>query len=386
VIQRSGIAFVAFLSAAAAWAATPSSTPSPAASDHYLRMKQVQIIDQGMNKLPAVDLMIPTTWQFQGDVRWGAALGGCFADLDAIFIHAQSPDGSIVLESIPNFTWQFADDPATQRALIQDNQAGAQVGRKPCPVMQPMRAADFLRQVMLPKFRSDKRVVAVDPMPEFNRLVRRRLGLPPDDAGVGNQGAIRTDAARARLEYDLNGQTVEEWLTTAVWMRIYPSGHGGNAYDCHATMLLSFRAPKGQLDGNDKLFTLMASTIHHEPQWDAQVNSMIAQLYQKKQQEEAKRSAMISAFQQHVAQTINETTANAQRGANAAVAGESQIIRGVQTFRNPDTGATFELSNQYDHAWLNGNNEYVMSDDPNFNPNGQLNGNWTSLQPVRPQP
>jgi len=29
---------------------------------------------------------------------------------------------------------------------------------------------------------------------------------------------------------------------------------------------------------------------------------------------------------------------------------------------------------------------HVMSDDPNFNPNGQLNGNWTSLQPVRPQP
>jgi hypothetical protein len=28
----------------------------------------------------------------------------------------------------------------------------------------------------------------------------------------------------------------------------------------------------------------------------------------------------------------------------------------------------------------------LMSDDPNFNPNGQLNGNWTSLQPVRPQP
>jgi hypothetical protein len=39
-----------------------------------------------------------------------------------------------------------------------------------------------------------------------------------------------------------------------------------------------------------------------------------------------------------------------------------------------------------DHAWLNGSNQYVMSDDPNFNPNGNVNGNWTSLQPVRPQP
>jgi hypothetical protein len=28
----------------------------------------------------------------------------------------------------------------------------------------------------------------------------------------------------------------------------------------------------------------------------------------------------------------------------------------------------------------------ALSDDPNFNPNGKVNGNWTSLQPVRPQP
>jgi len=27
-----------------------------------------------------------------------------------------------------------------------------------------------------------------------------------------------------------------------------------------------------------------------------------------------------------------------------------------------------------------------MSDDPNFNPNGNLNGNWNQLEVVRPQP
>jgi hypothetical protein len=112
-------------------------------------------------------------------------------------------------------------------------------------------------------------------------------------------------------------------------------------------------------------------------------NGVIATLYQKKQQELAKQAAIIAQFQQHVAQTINGVVANSEAGANHAVYGESQIIRGVQTFRDPSTGATFELSNQYDHAWLNGSNEYVMSDDPSFNPNGSLNGNWTSLEVVR---
>jgi hypothetical protein len=95
---------------------------------------------------------------------------------------------------------------------------------------------------------------------------------------------------------------------------------------------------------------------------------------------------MIADFQRQVIQSLNETTANAQRGAQQAAFGESQIIRGVQTFRDSTTGKTMELSNQYDHAWLNGSDEYVMSDDPNFNPNSQLSGNWNQLQVVRPSP
>jgi hypothetical protein len=61
--------------------AASAAPPSPGASDRYFRMKQVKINDQGMNQMPAVDLMIPSTWQFKGDVRWGGGIGGCFADL-----------------------------------------------------------------------------------------------------------------------------------------------------------------------------------------------------------------------------------------------------------------------------------------------------------------
>jgi hypothetical protein len=362
------------------------SAPSAAAqatSDHYFRMKRVQIVDDDMNKMPAVDVMIPTTWQFQGSIRAMGGMGGCFADLETISIHAQSADGSLVFENAPNFTWQYADDPNTVRTMTQEGQAFSKGGIKPCPVMPPQRAVDFLQKQIIPKLHPDRHVVSVEPYPEFNQLLRQRLGLPLND--TGQQGPVRTDAARARLEYDRDGRTIEEWITVAEWMRLYPAGRG-NVYDCHATMMMSFSAPKGQLDGNEKLFRLMAFNVSHEPNWDAKLNGRIAQLYQQQQIEEAKRSQIIAQFQQHVADTINEVTANSMRGANQAAFGQDQIIRGVQTFRNPQNGETFELSNLHDHAWLNGTNEYVMSDDPNFNPNGQLNGNWTSLQTVRPQP
>jgi len=56
------------------------------------------------------------------------------------------------------------------------------------------------------------------------------------------------------------------------------------------------------------------------------------------------------------------------------------------TYRDPLTGQAMELSNQCGHAWRNGNHEYIMSDDPNFNPNAQLSGNWNELRAVRPSP
>jgi hypothetical protein len=360
-----------------------ASTAAPATSEHFFHMKRVQIADQGNNVPAAVDVMIPTSWQVQGTIRTMGGMGGCFADMESVSIHAQSADGSVVFESMPDFTFQYADDPNTVHTMTQEGQAFAKGGIKPCPVMPPQRAADFLQKQIIPKFFADKRVVSVDTYPDFNQLLRQRLGLPLKD--TANQGPIRTDAARARLEYEHDGRSFEQWVTVAEWMRLFPAGRG-NVYDGHAVMMMSLSAPKGQLDSNEKLFKLMAFNITHEPAWDALINPMITKLYRQQQIEEAKRSQIIAQFQQHVADTINEVTANSMRGADQAAFGADQNIRGVQTFRNPQTGATFELSNLHDHAWLNGSNEYVMSDDPNFNPNGQLNGNWSSLQPVRAQP
>jgi len=84
-------------------------------------------------------------------------------------------------------------------------------------------------------------------------------------------------------------------------------------------------------------------------------------------------------LQQKVAQTIHAGVARQQHAA-------AQLIRGVQSYRTSDTGATLELSDQYAHARSGGANDHVMSDDPNFNPNGHLNGSWTALKPIPPQP
>ena len=373
------------VAASAAQAATAPAAAAPGATAHYFRMKQVQIIDETQQQpKPAYDLMIPTTWQFKGAVNTGEAQGGCFADWFAVLGDAKSADNTIELQILPQYTWQWVTDPQTLRQLQQENQQGAKYGIKPCPVRAPVHAADFLRQDLIEKFRKGKPVISIEPFPELNQIARNRLGLPPD--GTGNPGGVHTEAARARLAFDDDkGNPVEEWVSAVIVVRAVQSGPSV-AYDWHAMMVMVMHTPKGQLDANDKLFKLIAGTIHPEAEWLKYSSGVIATMYRKKQEEEAKRSAIIAQFQQHVADTINGVVANSMRGANNAAFGADQLVRGVQTFRDPSTGTTFELSNQYDHAWLNGSNDYVMSDDPNFNPNGKVSGNWTSLQAVRPQP
>jgi hypothetical protein len=246
-----------------------------------------------------------------------------------------------------------------------------------------MKAEDYFRQNVFTVFPSGSTVVSVEPFPELNQMARKQLGLPPDDAGKA--GDSRTEAIRARIEFQKDGKAMESWVALVVVTRTFRQGRGA-FYDCHAIDVMALGAPKGKLDANDKLFKVMISSLRPEAKWQSYSNGWIAWRYQVEAKKNAQIDAIIANFQNHVAQTLMDVTANQQQGSLNAAFGADQGIRGVQTFRNPATGATMELSNQYDHAWLNGSNEYIMSDDPNFNPNGQLSGSWNQLQAVRPQP
>lgn len=170
------------------------------AGARYYRLKQVQIVDQIQGK-PAYSLLVPTTWQFKGTVSQGTAEGGCFADWFSVLGLAKSADNSLEFQLLPQFTWQYADDPTTLQQMQRQGQLDARVGMKPCPVRAPVSAAEFLRQDLIAKYRKGKTVVSVEPFPELEQMTRHRLGLGPPTAG-GGPGAVRTDAARARIAYN----------------------------------------------------------------------------------------------------------------------------------------------------------------------------------------
>jgi hypothetical protein len=354
------------------------------------KMKQVQVIDRGGFGKPTVmaELLIPTDWKFESNVQWENR--GCFTDLAAVTFRAQSPDGRLVIEAFPSFSWQWASDPAVQKYLAMENQQGAQSGLKPCPVNPPVPAADVLRKYVLPKYRAGKEVGTVEPIPSFDQSMNNRArSLEQQSARAGQQVQFRADSARARLKYEMDGHGVEEWVTAVSVAQAATIATGSGAtqgIDCRAVMLYAMRSPQGQLDANEKLFRMILSSVHRDPEWQRQYLGIVAKLSAAQQAQRQTRAQLLRQFQQREIATIQGVMANRERGANQAFVGADQLVRGVEPYRDPATGKTFELSNLYGHAWMNGNNEFVLSEDPNFNPGSAFNGDWKPLDHVQPTP
>ena len=356
------------------------------AAGSYLLMKKLSVTgpgpDAGHPTQPAYDVMVPSTWTFSGNVSLGGGKGGCFADLFAMSMQATSPDGSIIFQAAPDYSWQYADDPAVMKSLTDPKRRALGAGGKPCATAKPVKAEDYIRQKIVPLFPSGATVVSVESYPALNEIVRKRRGLPPGD---GSSGSTRTEAVRARVAFQKDGKDLEEWVAVAIVVDISRAGRG-SFYDSHATSLVALTAPKGQLDANERLFEVIVSSLRPQPQWMAYASQQLTILYRAEAQKEAVIDKIKSDLINQEIATIQGVTANMMAGANVSAARADQNIRNVQTFRDPTTGNTMELSNLYDHAWLNGSNQYVMSDDPNFNPNGNLSGNWSQLQAVNPSP
>jgi len=98
----------------------------------------------------------------------------------------------------------------------------------------------------------------------------------------------------------------------------------------------------------------------------------------------AKRSQRPCGDQQPTAKDLSNIRRqgweNQQKSEDHVFGQYSDATRGVGELPESTTGETFQLSNQYGHAWVNEHNEYILSDQQGWDPNTVLKaGNWTAL-------
>ena len=187
------------------------------APPRYFKMKSVQVIDKGgfAKPTPAMDVLVPSDWTFEGGVQW--ANRGCFADLAAVTFKTTSPDGKIVIEAFPSFSWQAVDNPSVQRYLIAENQEGLKVGLKPCPVFGPVPAADVLRKRVIPQLRPGKEIAAMDTSADLDRSrrawprSRRSNRNPASPCRFAPMPRVRDSSTISTARPSRNGSSGSAW-------------------------------------------------------------------------------------------------------------------------------------------------------------------------------
>jgi len=380
--------------AALALALSPLRAAADSIDPGVHHMKKVQVIDKyGFEKpLPALTLLIPTDWKFESELVYPKGGAGCGEMFKASF-RALSPDGKSGIELLPPYTWQWSDAPSSRQFMASQNQQNARFGKVGCDLMQPMRAADFLTKIVIPKVRPGAKVIGTEPLPDAHDAIQKQAqAAQAQQNQMGIRVRILADDARAHISYDLKGSPVEEWLTAVLTLRETPMPvfEGGRSRQSissqvNARQLFALRAPAGQLEATRKLFQLIISTIRIEPEWQQRVLQVQANIAAIQQKGEADRAKIRAKSQADINQIRNESIQNQEHAQDVQHQQFSQYIRDVETYQDPNTGERVELSNQYGHAWSNGNGEYILSESPNFNPNAHLNGNWSQMEQVQPQ-
>jgi hypothetical protein len=364
-----------------------------AASPESSGMRTVTVTDPG-NNMTAFAVEIPSNWKFAGTIL---RPGGCHAPAvpaDGLSYAAVSPDGVTATMQLPGAAWDWSSDGSDPR------------GPK-CKIVNINSAAGFLLNIAVPNIHPYSKVLGIVPLsPEMQQGVDARRRQLAAQATHNMRNTL--DAISVRIEYDLNGQTVDEQLGTVVTCMetqfpAYPQMHrpARSQRACMSHGIYVKRALKGHLD---ELVGRKLPNARVDQQWDAYISQKMREFfaaYQKKSNEQFQaiqdHYRQVTAGMVKRGQEFNDNLAASTRSAMAADRAtvnatshmaHQQVLDSLnrQDFIDPTTGRKIETSNQYTHNWISSDkSEVVLGDDPTFDPNGVIDPvrqSWTELIPA----
>lgn len=382
---RIGKAASLLIALAVGLASAPLHVAGEAATDH-LRMRLVQIVDaQGFGQpVPAASILLPSDWNVQSGVRWTNQLG-CAQGMIEMSLKASSPDGRLGFEVFPDFTWVWYDDPSAQYYARQAEQNHAAPG---CAVLPPLDAPGYLQNVFLPRWRAGATLVDLDRAEGLAEAMA--LEYQALVGGMPNAAHADFDAALATLETPRGGGTDSEWILastirTTTGLPSAASVWTGTlqmtaSYRSAAVSQFAARAPKGELEKNERLFETIYRSFRIDPRWDA-ARLQFWQAIQRIEQKGAEdRRRIMENSRREIGAIVDQVYENRQAALDRTYERQSQALRGVETFVDPSTSTRVDLSNGYQNAWTNGLGDYILSDSPGFDPGRELGGTWRELR------
>ncbi len=324
--------------------------------------------------LEAFSILVPQGWQVNGGVTWVMERPAAPAQIS---LQLANPNGLEAFEVFPNLYFTWTNNPLI---AMTKPEGSLYFGFE---VRQPLPARDGMRQYVLPRYRRIQGLSVADEGPAIELL----SAVSPSQPAQGGQYA--NNSARVRLHYTLNGQAVaEEMSGVAEYTRMSTPGMFGAVETVYWSIgyLTSFRSDRQHLEIYADLYRAIFSSVKINPAWTA----LVGQVIQGLTSNQIRHIQQIGAISRQISQNAEEMRESNLRGWQERSAAYdrvseqfSQTIRGVDPYYDPNSGQNVELPSGYTQAWSTPLGEYLLTDDPNFNPNIGSNQTWTPLPPSR---
>ncbi len=336
----------------------------PGAGDE-LRLRRLSVTDPMMGGEEAFSMLVPVDWRVEGGIVWRPEL----ATLAYAAMRISNPQGPEMLEVFPNipFTWN-------ERGYIGFPPGSLYLGMY---VQQPIwDAQQYVQSIALAQFRQgvNARIVGRQELPDIARMTA---------AAVQEVGAQKTVVAeRLRVEYAEGSWQLEEDIYCILVFAQIPSMPGLTIWG--TDRIFGFRAEKGKLDAQAPLLHAMVFSVRIDPSWFNKY-VQVQQMWIQNQMQAIRSTGELSRYLSRTSAEISDTNMRAWEDRQASqdrLSREfSEYIRGVETYVDPLAGRDVQLPSAYADAWVSSNGEYILSNNPNFNPNVGSNQNWERMKP-----
>ncbi|MQY31270.1 hypothetical protein [Nocardia aurantia] len=329
---------------------------------------------------PAFTFLVPQGWRAQSGLTWNQSLLNPVTPAAV----AQSPDGAAWLALLPNAAYSWVDDGRMPEGSME---YGA-------PILRPRPAADVLLTMLIPRVRpgiGNLRVVAVEhePAPPWPSQLSRRV--QPGD-----------DSIRATVEYTMRGRAFREIVSLVSRVAEptpMPTLWGIRQVRYWFTFpALSVGGPVDRWDEYAEYLDTARRTFRVEPTWIQALERLFRQASDNALQQQqtwfaaqqAGHRAQVAMGEQlvHMGQDLSNSMDDIviggyeQRGAVYDRIYDDQYLAtmGLSRYDDPSQPMPVELPYGYESVWSDGQGDYILSEDPSYDPNSAAPGpNWQRL-------
>lgn len=349
----------------------------------YVILKRFRLTDKmGFNQpVEAVSFLLPASWDVNGDVQWNP-YSKCLPEMVQASLQARSPDGDYEIMVYPVTQFDWSDDPVYLDAM----QRG--FNRHSCTIAQPLDAAEYIRNGLAPLVKAQARSsVIIDDLQQQMDASAQQMTMQARQAG-NYAYSHRGSAAEGSLSFSdgKEGLAFCTLMQTIVTMG-GTQGNTANNFQCYVSMRMIIKYDAGNEATARRIMSTFFSSARINPVWGKGLQNYFMAVTKNAQDETWKQIQISHQAQEEIGNNIiRNWEARNSSSDNSISNGDfnqqfSQYLRGVDSWTD-DNGNKVELTSGYNNAWSRNDGSYILSNNPAFDPNVELqdNQNWNRLK------